>query len=190
MLTRKVPLKIAIAEHPHTSAIRNGSIPRTHHHRGEARSHLWEHVGGADCFRAWLRRCRVLYALLPQRSGAGTEPVPRGGPAIVASVRVATCRSNRIEKIPVNPIFVQGRPIAYRLRLAHLFSKLIADDSVPPERQANALRIHRCIYRADVVAGIDVAVRGGNGQARTVHTFSDEHPQSWRAMTAPQCSQR
>ena len=27
MLTRKVPLKIAIAEHPHTSAIRNGSIP-------------------------------------------------------------------------------------------------------------------------------------------------------------------
>jgi 4,5-dihydroxyphthalate decarboxylase len=26
-LTRKVPLKIAIAEHPHTSAIRNGSIP-------------------------------------------------------------------------------------------------------------------------------------------------------------------
>jgi hypothetical protein len=36
---------------------------------------------------------------------------------------------------------VQGRPIAYRLRLAHLFSKLIADDSVPPERQANALRI-------------------------------------------------
>jgi 4,5-dihydroxyphthalate decarboxylase len=27
MLTKKVPLKIAIAEHPHTSAIRNGSIP-------------------------------------------------------------------------------------------------------------------------------------------------------------------
>ncbi|WP_321796774.1 ABC transporter substrate-binding protein [Caballeronia sp. J97] len=27
MLTRKVPLKIAIAEHPHTSAIRDGSIP-------------------------------------------------------------------------------------------------------------------------------------------------------------------
>src|SRR5580698_6053707 len=27
MLTRKVSLKIAIAEHPHTSAIRNGSIP-------------------------------------------------------------------------------------------------------------------------------------------------------------------
>ena len=26
-MTRKVPLKIAIAEHPHTSAIRNGSIP-------------------------------------------------------------------------------------------------------------------------------------------------------------------
>lgn len=26
-LTRKVPLKIAIADHPHTSAIRNGSIP-------------------------------------------------------------------------------------------------------------------------------------------------------------------
>lgn len=27
MLTRKVPLKIAIAEHPHTAAIRNGTIP-------------------------------------------------------------------------------------------------------------------------------------------------------------------
>jgi 4,5-dihydroxyphthalate decarboxylase len=27
MLAKKVPLKIAIAEHPHTSAIRNGSIP-------------------------------------------------------------------------------------------------------------------------------------------------------------------
>ncbi|KWE99439.1 PhnD/SsuA/transferrin family substrate-binding protein [Burkholderia pseudomultivorans] len=27
MLTRKVPLKIAIAEHPHTSAIRSGAIP-------------------------------------------------------------------------------------------------------------------------------------------------------------------